>query len=389
MIQETKTVWNNFKYKGPSSSKDFNEFIENAFSDFTSLKRMAVILAEETSNLLGKTARESMALTSRLSSLTEQQRDNGSVCYANLSDSSVVEWLDRNGDTIPASTRLHHNPIYGYISLPCTFYDYLAIKNEAGYVVPDYVDMQFESIYEANNVRGDDLKRVLSGFDKEVWERVSILNIGDTPVSGSLYIMVPEQLMIRPSSNFIVLNPFPPLFVDFSIYYTTDISPTLSSGGASWNTFPDYISYIGDGNVAQNAPNLMLQFPATDITALKIDMIQRNSFFDGSSYVFSYGIRHLGLGYANPSTPSGMARITVQKPSGNFTSISEEAVVEYLNLAAPYDTGNISTYCWIDPLDATKAYIELSISNQGTLSSPAGNILSYSPQIASIGVQYT
>ncbi len=389
MIGQIKSIWSGFKYRGPSSSKDFNEFIENAFEDFTSLKRASVILSEEVANMIGKTSREFLAISKKLSEIKDSELDTGSICYADLTDRSVSSFLDRNDDEIDTSVRLYHNPVYGYVSLPCVYYDYLAVRDSSGYIVPDYVNQSYESVYEASDAQGDDMRRILSGWEREIWERVSILPASDTPTSGSIYIEVPERLMIRPYSNFMSIHPFPNNFIDYHVSYTTDSEPGLSSGGSSWNGFPDYITDFGATGVTSDAKNRFIQFPASEITAIKIDLVQRNSFLVDSSYVFSFGLRHVGLGLASPSVPSGAIRITVQKPSGNFTSVEEEAVITYLNLAAPYDTGNISSYCWIDSLDASKAHIELSIADNGLLSSPAGNALSYSPQISSIGIQYT
>lgn len=391
MIDKVKAAWNSFKYRGPSSSHDFNQFIDDSFEDFTALKRAAVTLAEETSNVVGKTSREQLALARKINELSDSVRDTGTYCYADLSDRSIVGWTDRNDTAIPLASRLHHSPVYGYISLNGTMYDVLAVRDESGFIVPDYVETAYTSTYEADAAQGDDTRRALSGWEREVWERVSLLNSDATPTQGSYFVRVPSQLLRRPESNCLIFHPFPNYSTDYIVKYTTDQDPVLTADGSTWNDFPDYISYVGSGTTGfiTNSQHRLIQFPLTQITALRIDLRQQNAFLHDSSYIFSFGIRHLSAGYLDYSSASGMIRITVQKPTGNFTEVQSGAVITYSNLPAAYDTGNISSYCWIDPEDATKAYIELSMAMDGSLTSPAGNSLTYSPQIATIGVQYT
>lgn len=391
MLDAIKTSWRSFKYRGPSSSHDFNDFIDDAFDDFTALKRAAVTLSEEASNMAGKTSREQLALARKLNEMTDAAKDTGTYCYADLTDRSIVGWTDRDGTTIPLASRLHHSPLYAYVGLPGTMYDVLAVRDDKGYIVPDYVETSYVSAYEAATAQGDDLRRALSGWEKEIWERVSILDSDATPTEGSYFIKVPQQLLRMPNSNCLIFHIFPNFSTDYILKYTTDQDPVLTKAGSTWNDFPSYTSYTGSGTTGfiVNGQHRLIQFPSTQITALRIDLRQQNAFLSESSYVFSFGIRHLSLGLLDYSAPSGMIRLTVDRPTGNFTSVASGAIITYSNLAAPDDTGNVTSYCWIDPEDATKAYIELSIAMDGSFSSPAGNVLTFSPQIASIAVQYT
>lgn len=378
--------WNSFKYRGPSSSKDFNVFVEDSYSDLSSLKKTAVQINDETTNGLAKVTRAQMALTKRLSELYEAQRDNGFYCYADLTKAESITFYDRDDVLIPAGSRLAHNTMYKYISLPGTISESLAFRTSSGYSVPDYIETAWEPIYEASDSTGDNRNRALSGWNEEIFERVSVLSSTATATEGYYYVKVPEQLLRRPESNVLTIHPFPPSTLEYRVEYTTTTNPTLSSGGASWNYFSDYIEYTGPtGNVIEGVP-ARVYFPSTNITALRVHLKQNEPFTVGSDYIYSMGLAHVSLGYMKYSNTSGMCRVVIDKPMGEFASI-KQTIVEFSNMAVADTTSNYSTYTWLSS-DHKTVYVEVSLATNGTLESGGGNILTHAPQIKSVRVEY-
>lgn len=385
-MEELKANWKAFKYRGPSSSKDFNEFIDNSFIDLSNLKRETTLLYEEAANSIGKTARAHAALTNRLRTLSNTDRDTGSICYADLSIADNITYLDRYDDSIPANSRLSHNPYYGFISLPGQVMENLAVKTTQGYLVPDYIQTAWEGTYEAADVSSDDERRALNGWDESVYERVSILASSATPTEGNYYVNVPSQLMRRPDSNFIQIHPFPPSMVSYRLAYTTTYNPSLSSG-ETWNYFPEYISASGPTGYVTNAIPSRIYFPSYNITGLKVSLKQDTPFTIGNDYVFSMGLANLSLGYIRYSTTTGMCRVIIDKPTGSFSELGN-VIIGYSNMAEADKANNYSVYAEISP-DNTQVYVELSLANDGSLDGGGGNVLTHAPQITSIGIEYT
>jgi hypothetical protein len=188
MLNELKTKWKGIKYHGYSSSHIFNEFVDNAYEDFSALKRSTVLLAEETSNMIGKMARAQMSLSHKMQQLTDSERDNGTTCAADLSVSSNIEYIDSDNEVIPVASRLYHSPMYGYLSLQGNLYENFAVNTSLGSVVPDYIETNYESVSEAADSRGDDTRKALSVWNQGIWERFSLLDSDATPTQGRYYV---------------------------------------------------------------------------------------------------------------------------------------------------------------------------------------------------------
>jgi hypothetical protein len=166
------------------------------------------------------------------------------------------------------------------------------------------------------------------------------------------------------------------------VYYTTDIDPTLTIAGSNWVEFPPFVdSLFNDGAYFEEAGPIFASFPQENISAIRIDVKQAFYLQEANQYVYSSGLGVLCYGLMRPTSSVAKAVVRIDKPSGNFTSLST-AHVTFDNVDLNEQDDFYETSSWVDPVDATIAYVEITVS-------PEVLIGRQIPIITGVSIDYT
>jgi hypothetical protein len=353
-----------FDFRGPASSEALNEFLEKMNKDLGSLIASAYEAKHNLDLLSNQTVKQTYALCRKLSAVTSL--DNGSVCLADLSDTTVLLTTDRNGDSIDSTSRLVQRQQNACILPPVEYNNWLSRYSGTTKYVAAGVRTAIEAIQEDGDVYDIPLELAISGKPAIFFERQIVSPIVCTSTQEtSLFFSVPPSLTGAgyPASNYLSFIPFPLYTESIKVWYATEADPALSREGSTWYDWPSYVTdlYHNDVYATEHEP-LYTSFPSTVITAIRIDIQQPYYLTESGYYIYSYGLGELELGLMKPSCSNAMGTIKIQKPSGNFTTVETDAAnVTFANVPTASVDEVLTTYAWIDPEDATIAYVEISI----------------------------
>jgi hypothetical protein len=387
-VDELHTQTYGFDFRGPASSEMLNQFAEDLNQNLGSLLAASYRLKHEVTILSNQTLKQSYAYARILNAVST--RDSGTNCKANLTDPTVLLTTDRNGSSINAEQRMVHWQPYGRLSCPVAIQDYLTYSDgERNYVQPG-VTMALESGDESGDVYLVPQEYALAGLPGMFYERIlDAVAVKPTPQSIRLFFSVPPS---RSGSgyhtcNYIKYIPFPAYTEGVKVYYTTDTDPTLTEGGATWNSWLDY-SYVDDlhhhGAYFDQQGPILTSFPGLDISAIRIDLAQPYYLVEDGSYVYSSGLGDLGLGLMKSTASTVIGTVRIDKPTGNFAGIgTDHGYVVFSNIDPSEQTSAFySTYSWVDPSHAHIAYVEVTL-RPGVLA--GGHV----PIIKEVSIDYT
>jgi hypothetical protein len=353
-----------FDYRGPASSEALNQLLENVGTDLGVLLEASYRLKNEVTLISNQTLKQTYALSRKLATLST--RDSGSNCKADLTDATVLLTTDRDEVSIPAANRLVHKQQYPCIMPPVDTSNWLARDGVNERIVADGVDCVVEAVAEVGTVGTLPLSLAIAGPDSLFYERIlSSASIPETAQTTSLFFGVPQTRTGTgyPNSNYITFMPFPLYTTNMRVWYTLDSEPVLSVAGSSWNDWPTYVTDLRHATVYKTeCMPLYTSFPTANITAIRIDMQQPFYLVELTDYVFSYGLGELELGIIKATTNIAIGTVKITKPTGNFTSIgTDDGNVTLSNIASADLVDVVSTYAWVDPEDATIAYVEITL----------------------------
>ena len=387
-MDELQTYDFGFDYRGPSSSEDLNAIMEKIGIDLSNLSAANIRLNQEMISLAKQSYKQEMGMFRKILELSNEARDSGTTCAADLADPSVVLTTDHDEVSIPAGQRLLHNASFGVITPPYTGDNRLAWTATLGKVARDGVEAAVQVITENGSISTIDPFQAFTGHPPTSFERAALVG---SPQSAeaipeiSLFVRIPPAStgMGYPLSNYVTFIPFPIYTESIRFYYTTDYTPVLSRTGSSWSDTPDYVDSldITAGAYRLTQAPIWASFPEVEISAIRIDIKQPFYIVDGGSCIYSYGIGALELGYVKPTTTTAIGTVQINKPTGVFTSITDTHVVMD-NIASADVDEVLSTVSWVDDGDASIAYVELTILPNAISS---GQV----PVVTSVSVDYT
>jgi hypothetical protein len=375
-----------FDFRGPASSEALNEFVTQMNQDIGNLLTLAYMNKVQTETLANQTIKQTYAFCRKLAE--DDSRDNGSICEADITDSTIVLHTDRNEAPIDAASRFVHRH-QNMVILPSTSsLSWLTRFDGNMRFVANGVTMDDEAVQETGTVYTLPLSQAISGIPAMYYEKIIVnATVPGTQQESSAFYTIPPSLTGDgyPYSNFISLMPFPMYTESMRIYYTTQASPTLTRSGSTWNDWPTYTTSLRHGgNYKTKVGPIYSSFPNTEITAIRIDMKQPYYLVESDDYVFSYGFGELEVGQMKPLSGTIKGTVRVDKPSGSFVTINSGTGgnVTFDNLPAADISDAVTTYAWIDDGDATIAYVEITI-NMDEISN--GVV----PIITNVSVDYT
>lgn len=353
-----------FDFRGPASSEALNDFLKDMNKDLGSLISASYKVKHDMELLSKQTIKQVYAMSRKLAAVTTL--DDGSTCKADLTDSTNLLTTDRDGALIETASRLVHRHQNSCILPPVEYTNWLSRYDGTTKYVASGVTTAIEAIQEDGDIYDIPLELAISGLPSIFFERqvVSAVVCASTQET-SIFFSVPPSLTGSgyPNSNYITFMPYPLYTTSMKVWYATESDPTLSRAGSTWYDWPTYITALYNNDIYKTeCTALYTSFPSTEITAIRIDIQQPFYLTESGYYIYSYGLGELELGIMKPTCSTAMGTVKITKPTGNFTTVATDAAnVTLANVPTASVDDVLTTYSWIDPLDATVAYVEISI----------------------------
>ena len=387
------------QYHGPISSTDFNERIEQNYSDLLYLYNKYGILDKKVAEIIERIVKENLFISSAINDLEDRIRAMESINTNQISlySKSQIDLTPFIGTeyNISASELLAFDEYHNQLTLPklsgSSFSKIKFVNSTEGQVIPDFLETYIDNTLSGGDTPGAviDTTPVQYAFldqPDKVWRRNVILNEPNPlGVSLYLYVKVPSGTVGSSFANAISLMPFPANGVDVvKVEYTTDSNPTLSNRDTYRPVNPGYYdgqydalgkvapggwSIVGSDTVHNSGP-LNYLFAPQQVTAVRILLRQKNYVIENSKYVYTYGLSNMDIRY-DKFLPSGRTFIKFNAPTGKtinsitnvvpkIYNVSQSLVSDISSYRVFYKTG--STYSPnVNNGASDSVYIELSI----------------------------
>lgn len=388
------------QHHGPISSSDFNERVEQNYSDLVYLYNKYGVLDKKVSEIIERVIKENLFLSAAIQDILDRIRALESVNTNQLSlyTKSQIDYTPFIGTqyAVTASEALDYNEYYNQLTLPkVTGSSYSKIKfinSEYGQVIPDFLETRIDNSLAGGDSAGAviDTTPVQNAFldqPDKIWRRNVILNEPNPlGVSMYLYLKIPSGSIGSSLSNCIRLTPYPASGVDIvKVEYTTTSNPTLSDKDTYRPINPGYYDgqYDAVGKVVpggwqtvgedtiQNAGPVNFLFAETSITAVRVLLRQKNYVIENEKYVYTYGLSNMDVRYEK-HLPTGRVFIKFNAPTGKtineitnvspkIYNMSQSLVPQFSSYRVFYPNG--STYSPNSNTGTSSTvYIELTIS---------------------------
>ncbi len=404
------------QFRGPTTSEDYNDRIEENYRDLVVLKNRTGALNEETKAVYRRLAQEMFNMQRRYDELEERVGilEDGTNTLSFYSNSQIDnDRFDSTSFAVPQASRCFHDVNYGLIVLPrsSSMSKFKSVNANGQSFVPS----SFEA--SANGVPGT-LDRLASSYvvDSDiyfavvnevgkVYERNVIAEANDPAGAAvDLYMKVPTEFLSTDKSNVLVIHPYPVFGCEIeSVEYTTTRNPSFNStdsysplnSNLYGNGDMDAVGWVApgawSGDEIVNSGIKAFYFDSKDITALKIRLRQKSFIVEGGKFLYAYGLSNVDLRYDSFSN-SGRTIIRFDAPDGSTISDVSNVELDIYNIAAAanatlsdyriiwetaYDSG---TYTTSSVPFSQRVWVEVTLNKADDGTSPAlsGLTITYS-----------
>ncbi len=326
------------QYRGASSSRDLNQWIDDMYYDLVQLFSAAnesktaidrntlmlryhnVFLQKKVASLqailnsiqatLGtstSTLIKSFSSTADLSTVEGYQQPTANTDYGVLhlgitQQVSKVHLVDASGEPLVPK------------SLSWALYESTSSIDSSAQVIPQDILVQDSSVIYA-----------LDGRDDTFWMRLSEKAPSVDKLYVCLQINLPTNIMNHLRVNVIYLDPIPQYGLTLTgiKYYSLD----------EWLSIPTMAESITDMG------RTMISFPTRDVSAIRLVFEQANWVLSSGLRIFPYGFHNIDVCYASFSQESNRLRVRYSIPDEDeqFVSISSVTPLAFPNTIDPED----------------------------------------------------
>jgi hypothetical protein len=334
------------QHRGPQSSQDYNERLDENYRDFAFLYNALEQIKNEGKFAYSALFKQLYSMSEILDTFDERllalERTDGVLTFATNEQIDIARFDGTPYQLVDEVDHLTWHPRFGALTLPY-------VANSSMSKIKYYNDdgsfalsNGLEVLVLPDNASTDDADAVVetsSPFDAIqarpglVWERNVISNTAD--VSGakcSLFIRIPNEMSVTANSNAILLHPFPMFGADIlDISYSTDPSVALSNA-SDWTTLNVNDWYLNNaeavghvppgawtGDELLNSGPKMFYFEPKPIAAIRITLRQNSYYVRGGKYLYSYGLSDIDVRY-DKFLPTGKSIIRLDAPPGETIS---------------------------------------------------------------------
>lgn len=346
------------QWRGPATSDNYNERIENLYRDLVHLYNKIGLTEEAAKVLAQRFYKDHFALMQTLEDLegrvlsledaqrkitfrTDSQLDNGRF------DGTVYE--------INEVDSLFHDAAHGVVTLPkvpsssASKVHFINSNGEA--VLPS----TFEAIVRGDQDSLDSQGALIDSNDPYgaflpqsdvVWERNVVVDAPDSDGAiVDVYVRLPIDLLANANSNTIIIHPFPMMGCELiGVAASTQADITLSEDDNyvpinSGGIYSGQTAAVGwtppggwSGDEINDSGPKAFYFDPMGLTAVKITLRQRSYMVESGKYVYSYGLSHFDVRY-DKFLDSGKAIFRFDAPEGETISSIDNVVPQIWNVS--------------------------------------------------------
>lgn len=349
-MESPYTKRRNAQFRGPSSSEDFNERIEENFKDLTVLYNRARLNEVELEELYRRAVKDQLSLAREVLDLEDRldalEKNNASFTFSSGSQIENDRFVEE-GEVVEDDL-LTFDKTYGFLKLPevttSSRSKIVTVDANNIEIIPPSFAYRVEGLAgsadtPASLIDSNDLRYAVYGKPGLIWERNVV---SDVPISGGaemdVYIRLPQELQTSDKSNSIILHTFPYFGTTIKEVSTTGtLDPLLNeadgytpvNSAGYYDGEADAIGWVApggwSGDEIEEAGPRKFYFPERQVTAIKVTLHQPDYYLDGSKYVYSYGLTHVDVRH-DKFTQTGRAFIRVD--AAKYTTISSIDSVE-------------------------------------------------------------
>ena len=358
---ENKTI----QYNGPVDSADFNMRAEQNYQDLVHLYNRSGVLDQKLSQAFERVLKDHLFISRAIADLEDRVKAieyNTDSPYKklsiyNYSQIDVAGFVSDAQFALSSSEALSFDHVYNLITLPkVDGSSYSKLKFFSGLgeqTIPDFLETKIKNDFVSVDTPGalvdtSPMFHALLDRSDKFWKR----NIIADSALGSgaqmfAYYKIPNAYSGSDTSNYLSLSPYPLFGVDIlSIEYTTKVEPSLeeSDGWTPLNfnrlydSESDAIGRVAPGgwsiagsDVVLNAGPMGFYFPPVKITAIRINMRQRNYIVENGKYVYTYGLSDLDV-RSQRFLETGRTIIKFTAPEGTLIYSVNEVIPKMYNV---------------------------------------------------------
>ena len=405
------------QFRGPTTSDDYNNRIENLYKDLVYLYNKLGISEENIRQYFQSMAKEQLAITQVINDLEARiaaLEEDANILSFYSSAQIDNDRFDGTSYEVVSVNRLYHNSAYGILALPRvdgSSVSKIQFLNSNGEVAlpPDFEVMVQGDASSADStgalIDTSDVHNAFLGKLGRVWERnVIVQSVDPQGAIIDVYVRLPLDLATTPNSNVILINPFPSMGCDIlNVEYSLDADPLLNdtddyhtlniSGSHDGND--SAVGWIApgawSGDIILNSGPKAFYFDPKPISAIRVRLRQRNYLNEGGKYVYSYGLSKLDVRF-DKFLETGKAIFRFDAPDGDTISsvtnvlpqiwnVSEAELPYVFDYRVIWETSFDSDIYTLNPVASSqRVWIEVSLNktmNKGT------------PALSGLSVSYT
>lgn len=405
------------QFRGPSTSDDYNDRIEENYRDLVAIKNEILNLSEDVRESFSRLVKEHTSVTQFVSDL-ESRLDSieTNSMKSSLFDPNQVEndRFDNTPYAISSTARLTLDGLHGILTLPkvdsssvsrLTFID---ANGESR--LPSSIDTRVVGAAGS----ADDGSAVIDTSDPQlallksvgrIWERNVITNATNSDGARmTLYVKVPTDLFTTDKSNVILVHPFPSfsveieeiavstkaeIFLDDSDGYTPLNATAIHDGNEMAVGWVPPGGWPGD-TIFQAGPKAFY-FDPLPVNGVRLKLRQRNNYHEAGRYIYSYGLSDLDIRYDKFLT-TGKAMVKIDPPGGTTISsidnvqpllfnVSESQQEDVFSYRVIWETSyNSGVYTTTPVANSLRVWVEVTLNLTPGMGTPAlsGLSLTYS-----------
>ena len=404
------------QFRGPTTSEDYNDRIEENYRDLVVLYNRSGALNEDMKASFRRFAQDFLSLQKRHDELEARVGvlEDATNALTFYSDSQVdTDRFNSTSFSVPSASRCFHDSAYGILALPrSSSVSKLRLTNSDG---TEFVPSSFEAVPRSvvgtldaavnSEITDSDPYYAIVNQVGKIWERNVIAATTDpNGAAVDLYVRIPTEFVTTAKANVFVIHPYPMFGCDFeSIEYTTAANinlntsdsysnlnfQTLYSGNSDAVGWVPPGAWSGDEIIKSGAR--AFYFDPTEITGLKIRLRQKSHISEGGKFLYAYGISHMDLRY-DSFADTGKTILKFDAPLGQTVSSVSDVQIDSYNISAgekpsiysyrtiwetSFDSG---TYTTTPVPSSQRVWIELTMNKAVNGTSPAisGVTLTYS-----------
>lgn len=404
------------QFRGPTTSEDYNDRIEENYRDLVVLKNRTGLLNEETKAVYRRLLQDLFNIQRRYDELEERVGilEDATNTLSFYSNSQIDN--DRFNSTsfeVAQASRCLHDVNYGLVVLPrsSSLSKLKAINADGKTFVPTSFQSAANGVAGTLDRAGDsyvvdsDIYFAVVNEVGKVYERNVIAQTSDPGGAAvDLYVKVPSEFLSTDNSNVLVIHPYPAFGCEIeSIEYSRVRNPSFNStdsysplnSNLYGNGDMDAVGWVApgawSGDEIVNSGIKAFYFDSKDITALKIRLRQKSFVVEGGKYLYAYGLSNIDLRYDSFAN-TGKTMIRFDAPEGSTISDVSNVELDIYNVAAgakaslsnyrviwetAYDSG---VYTTSSVPFSQRVWVEVTLSKADDGTSPAlsGLTITYS-----------